>query len=71
MCTQISQAWVLEGKNRISFESLRNAGVLSVGSLHVCLGALHVSAVVKGILVRRIQEASQLCTTCAIKQVRG
>ena len=71
MCTQISHAWLLDRKNRISFESLRNAGVLSVGSLHVCPGALRVSAAVRGILVRRIQEASQLCTTCAISQVRG
>ena len=70
MCTQISNIGTI-GVNQISFESLRNAGVLSVGSLHVCLGALRVSAVVKGILVRRIQEAIQLCTICAIKQVRG
>ena len=63
MHSDFKHGYQREGTNWISLGSLRNAGVLSVGSLHVCLGALHVSAVVKGILVRRIQEAIQLCTT--------
>ena len=43
-----------EGWISDNFESLRNVGVLSEGSLHVCGGALHITAVVRGILARAI-----------------
>ena len=36
-----------EGWISDNFESLRNVGVLSEGSLHVCGGALHITAVVQ------------------------
>ena len=43
-----------EGWISDNFESLRNVGVLYEGSLHVCGGAWHITAVVRGILARAI-----------------
>ena len=47
-----------EGRIGINLACLRNVGVLSVGSLHVWEGALHVTAVVREILVHRIAESN-------------
>ena len=53
-----------EGRIGINLACLRNVGVLSVGSLHVWGGALHVTAVVREILVHRIAESNSVqCNT--------
>ena len=47
-----------EGRIGINLACLRNVGVLSVGSLHVWGGALHVAAVVREILVHWSAESN-------------
>ena len=49
-----------EGGIGINLAYLRNVGVLSVGSLHVWGGALHVTALVKPILLHRIAESNSV-----------